>query len=129
MIASASDHPGSTGGFRGQLVLYNNMGRVVKQSNPTETTATGIPAQWADAGDDAVSGWLYTQQTYDWKGRPLVTTNPDATTKQASYGGCGCAGGEVVTLTDEGTLVSGVAKKRQQKIYSDVLGRTVKTEV
>ena len=35
----------------------------------------------------------------------------------------------MVTLTDEGTLDAGVAKRRQQKIYSDVLGRTVKTEI
>jgi hypothetical protein len=35
----------------------------------------------------------------------------------------------VVTLTDEGTIDAGVAKRRQQKIYSDVLGRTVKTEI
>jgi YD repeat-containing protein len=34
-----------------------------------------------------------------------------------------------VTLTDEGTIDAGVAKRRQQKLYSDVLGRTVKTEV
>jgi YD repeat-containing protein len=54
-----------------------------------------------------------------------------------SYGGCGCAGGAVVTQTDEGTVVdidpgpavNNVAKKRQQKIYSDSLGRTVKTEI
>ena len=35
----------------------------------------------------------------------------------------------MVTLTDEGTIDAGVAKRRQQKIYSDVLGRTVKTEI
>ena len=35
----------------------------------------------------------------------------------------------MITLTDEGTISGGVAKRRQQKIYSDVLGRTVKTEV
>jgi hypothetical protein len=71
----------------------------------------------------------YTTQTYDWKGRPRITTNPDGTTKEASYSGCGCAGGEVITLTDEGTLDAGVVKRRQQKIYSDILGRTVKTEL
>src|SRR4029434_1394783 len=59
--------------------------------------------------------------TYDWKGRPLVTTNPDTTTRQASYAGCGCAGGEVVTLTDE--------TGRRQKVYSDALGRQLKVEV
>jgi YD repeat-containing protein len=41
----------------------------------------------------------------------------------------GCAGGEVVTLTDEGTLVNGVNKRRQQTLHHDVLGRLVKTEV
>jgi YD repeat-containing protein len=131
-IASASSHPGSVGGFSGQLILYDAMGRAIKSSNPAETSASGTPTQWAVAGDDASPtglGWLYTQQTYDWKGRPLVTTNTDLTTKEASYGGCGCAGGQVVTLTDEGTIDGGVPKRRQQKIYADVLGRTVKTEV
>jgi YD repeat-containing protein len=135
-IASASDHPNSTGGFSAQLTLYDRMGRVQKQSNPTETsipvTANPInPTQFAPLGDDALpnGGWNYVQQTYDWKGRPLVTTNQDGTTKTAEYTGCGCAGGEVVTLTDEGTIDGGVPKRRQQKIYSDVLGRVVKTEV
>jgi YD repeat-containing protein len=45
----------------------------------------------------------------------------DGTYKEASYAGCGCAGGEVVTLTDE--------RERQQRVYADVLGRQVKTEV
>lgn len=129
VIASASSHPGSTGGYNGQLVLFDAMGRAIKTSNPTETSASGMPTGSAAAGDDASAGWLYTQQTYDWKGRPLVTTNQDGTTKEASYAGCGCAGGEVVTLTDEGTMDAGVFMRRQQKIYTDILGRTVKTEV
>lgn len=86
-------------------------------------------SSFAATGDD-VAGWRYTLQTYDWNGRPLVTTNPDSTTKEASYSGCGCAGGAVVTLTDEGsTIANGVPKKRQQRISADVLGRTVKTEI
>ncbi|MCM3870117.1 MAG: hypothetical protein ND895_05400 [Pyrinomonadaceae bacterium] len=132
-IASASNHPNSTGGFSGRLVLYDNLGLAIKTSNPTETNASGVPAQWEAKGDDDLNtvglGWLYTEQTYDWKGRPLVTTNPDDTTKTASYEGCGCAGGEEVTLTDEGTIEAGVPKRRQRKVYSDVLGRTVKTEM
>jgi len=128
-IATAADHPGSTGGFSGKRTIYDVMGRVFKTSNPTETNASGTPFQWTTAGDDAAAGWIYTQQTFDWKGRPLVTTNQDGTTSTASYTGCGCAGGEVVTLTDEGTIDAGVAKKRQHKTYSDVLGRTVKTEI
>lgn len=123
VTGEASLHPGSTGGYKAQLTQYDLMGRMVKQSNPAE-----IDGAWNAAGDD-VAGWLYTQQTYDWKGRPRITTNTDLTTREASYTGCGCAGGEVVTLTDEGTIDEGVAKRRQQKIYSDVLGRTVKTEV
>jgi YD repeat-containing protein len=129
VIATATDHPGSVGGFSGQKAVYDVMGRVIKTSNPAETSASGAPSQWTTAGDDASSAWIYTQQTYDWKGRPLVTTNQDGTTKTASYAGCGCAGGEVITLTDEGTIDAGVAKKRQQKIYKDVLGRMVKAEI
>src|SRR5260221_5586506 len=91
------------------------MGRVFKQSNRTEIYGNGVPA-----GDDA-AGWIFTQQTYDWKGRPLFTTNTDGTQKYASYTACGCAGSEVATLTDE--------VGRQQKIYSDVLGRQWKTEI
>ena len=128
VIGVANQHPGSTGGFSGKRTVYDVMGRVIKTSNPTETTASGTPFQWNTAGDDAAAGWLYTDQTYDWKGRPLRTTHPNTTYKEASYSGCGCAGGEVVTLTDEGTIDGGVEKRRQRKIYYDVLGRTVKTE-
>src|ERR1051326_1022443 len=129
IITTATDNPGSVGLFSGQRIVYDVMGRVIKTSNPTETSASGAPLQWTATGDDAAAGWVYTQQTYDWKGRPLVTTNQDGTTKTASYAGCGCAGGEVVTLTDEGTIDAGVAKRRQQRIYSDVLGRKIKTEI
>jgi len=123
VIGVSSNHPGSAGGYRAVSTTYDQMGRAWKVSNPTE-----VLDSWTPSGDDA-AGYYYTQQTYDWKGRPLITTNPDGTTKEASYSGCGCAGGAVVTLTDEGTIDAGVAKRRQQKIYSDVLGRTVKTEL
>ena len=111
VIAKASNHPGSTGGFSAQLVHYDTMGRSIKQSNPTETSISISGVQsFLTIGKRLATmlthgGWVYTQQTYDWKGRPLVTTNTDGTTKEASYSGCGCAGGEVVTLTDEGTSV------------------------
>jgi YD repeat-containing protein len=127
VIATAADH--NTNTFSGQKVVYDVMGRVIKTSNPTETSASGLPSQWDTTGDDEDTGWIYTEQTYDWKGRSLVTTNQDGTTKTASYSGCGCAGGEVLTLTDAGTIDAGVAKRRQQRIYSDVLGRTVKIEI
>jgi YD repeat-containing protein len=110
------------GGYAMVSTIYDQMGRTVRVSNPIE-----INSSWIPSGDDA-AGVYYTQQTYDWKGRPLVITNTDGTTKEASYSGCGCAGGAVVTLTDEGTVNAGVPKRRQQRIYSDALGRTVKTE-
>ena len=135
VIATAIDHNANT--FSGQKMVYDIMGRVIKTSNPTETTAGGPPSQWATTGDDAGTGWIYTEQTYDWKGRPLVTTNPsltsnpaETTTRQISYSGCGCAGGEVATITEEGASdASGALLKRQKKVYADVLGRTVKTEI
>jgi len=84
---------------------------------------------WTPGVHDSGGGWYYTYQSYDWKGRPLVTTNTDGTQKSASYSACGCAGNEVTTLTDEGTLVNGELKRRTQKLYADPLGRTAKTEV
>ena len=122
-IGAATNHPGSSGGYRLVSKIYDQMGRASKVSNPTE-----VDNSWVPKGDDD-AGIYYTQQSYDWNGRPLLTTNPDGTTKEASYAGCGCAGGAVVTLTDEGTIDAGVTKRRQQKTYSDVFGREVKTEV
>jgi YD repeat-containing protein len=112
---SATNHPGSQGGYTAQWTQYDLMGRVKQQSNPTE-----ILWDWNPYGDDG-AGWVFTQQTYDWKGRPLETTNQDGHLKYASYSACGCAGSEVATLTDE--------VGRQQKVYSDALGRQWKTEV
>ncbi|MCU1265081.1 MAG: hypothetical protein JWM21_1399 [Acidobacteria bacterium] len=125
-VGSATNNPASTGGYKAKLTIYDSMGRVAKESNPTE-----INGGWVPAGDDS-AGWLYTQNTYDWKGRPLVTTNPDNTSNTATYDSCGCAGSDVVTVTDEGTLVDpihNITKKSQQKIYHDVLGRPWKQEL
>jgi YD repeat-containing protein len=113
--ATASSFPGSTGGYRGQLIVYDVMGRAVQQSNPTEITSA-----WVPVGDDAAAGWLYSSQSYDWKGRTRVSTNTDQTTRETTYGGCGCAGGEVMTIRDE--------MNRRQRMTYDVLGRLVKAE-
>jgi YD repeat-containing protein len=104
-------------------VHYDIMGRADQTSNPTEISGGFIPY-----GDDYTAGWQYTEQTYDWKGRPLVTTHPDSTTRTASYAGCGCAGGDVTTLQDEGTMISSTLTRRKQVITNDVLGRMVKAE-
>lgn len=119
--ATASDHPGSTGGFSGAYVVYDKLGQAVAHSNPTE-----IDAYWNPVGDDVLNtsqntgGWRVTTQTYDWKGRPLQTTNTDGTTRVLDYGGCGCAGGEVTTSQDE--------HGRQSRYTKDVLGRLAKVE-
>jgi YD repeat-containing protein len=112
--ATGGSHLGSAGGYGGQFIKYDVMGRAVEQTNPAEITAG-----WLPAGDDA-AGWVWNKQAYDWKGRPTVTTNVDGTTREASYGGCGCAGGEVVTLRDE--------IGRRRRLTADVLGRGVKSE-
>src|SRR5258705_11746037 len=109
IFGAASDHPASAGGYVMAYQNYDVMGRVVQQSNPTE-----VNNSWVPTGDDA-SGIYSTQQTYDWKGRPLLTTQPDGNTIQAVYGGCGCAGGEVTTLRDQ--------QGRRRKFTKDVLGR------
>lgn len=116
VFESASYHPGSSGGYKAISYVYDAMGRLAKQSNPTE-----INGSWVPYGDDA-AGWVYTQQTYDWKGRVLETRHlTDGSVTYANYEGCGCAGSEVVTLTDE--------VGRQQKFFTDALGRHLKTEV
>jgi YD repeat-containing protein len=124
-LAVASDHPGSVGGYKAQRFEYDNMGRQVKQTNPTEITVT--EDTWEPAGNDSV--WVWSSQDYDWQSRPKDFTNQDGTTKSISYEGCGCSGGDVVTLTDEGNLVNGTLRRRKQKLYHDVLGRMVKSEI
>ncbi|MDQ3803050.1 MAG: hypothetical protein M3416_04255 [Acidobacteriota bacterium] len=111
--ARAADHPGSVGGYTGQFLLYDTMGRLIKSSNPTE-----MDAAWVPKGDDAA--WVYTLQAYDWQGRPTQTTNTDGTTRVLTYGGCGCAGGEVTTAQDE--------HGRGRRLTKDTLGRLAKVE-
>ena len=94
---------------------YDVMGRPSTRSNPTEMNAL-----WTPAGDDAATGWIWTNQSYEWKGRPLITTNADGTTRENSYGGCGCAGGEQTTVRDE--------RGRRKRYTKDVLGRLIKVE-
>jgi YD repeat-containing protein len=112
--ATGADLPGSLGGYRGEFIDYDVMGRVANRTNPAEMSSAWIPA-----GDD-VSGWLLTHFSYDWKGRVARTTNTDSTFTETSYDGCGCAGGETMTRTDE--------IGRRQRVTNDVLGRPLKVE-
>lgn len=111
--ASASDHPGSAGGYAAQYTVYDVMGRASQQAKPTE-----INGSWVPTGDDPA--WVVTTQTYDYKGRPVQTSNPDGSTVVFDYGGCGCAGGDVTTMHDE--------HGRQKRYTKDALGRLVTTE-
>lgn len=133
--ATAQEHPGGTGGYAGQYIFYDVLGQAIKQSNQTE-----MNSEWLPVNPDAVEGgtgwgaWRWTLQSYDWKGRPLVTTNVDGTTKEITYNGCGCAGGEVITISDEGTLQKEGALqnnivRRRRRITHDILGRVHKSEV
>jgi RHS repeat-associated protein len=112
VFASFGTNPNSNGLYRLQYTWRDSMGRVIQQSNPFEANSS-----WEVAGGDAIS---YTNQTYDWKGRPLRTIHPDTFYTELSYTGCGCAGGEVVTTADE--------VGRRKRTTNDVLGRMIKTE-
>lgn len=119
--ATVEDHPGSTGGLRSVYHVYDNMGRLAQQSNPTE-----IDLGWAPTGDDTTYVWK--QQAYDWNSRPTITTNTDGTQKILEYSSCGCAGGAEVTIKDEGQTVNGVLQRRKKKITHDVFGRAFKEQ-
>jgi YD repeat-containing protein len=113
-------HPNSMGGYSATQTRYDALGRVVEQSNPTEIDASGYPV-----GDDA-AGYRWTKQAYDWNGRPTLTVFPTVAgqtlgnTKELSYGGCGCAGGEVTTFRDE--------RGRRRVLSKDIFGRLKKVE-
>jgi YD repeat-containing protein len=127
--ATASELPGSTGGWSGQLFLYDNMGRKWKSSTASETSASGAAGTWTTVGDDATTGWLYTSSTFDWKGRILVVTNTDGTTKEFLYDGCGCAGGEIIISRDEvGRRFKGIYDSTGRFSKAIVLNQQPKTE-
>jgi YD repeat-containing protein len=125
---------GTTATWAGTETEYDILGRVSRQSVPTE-----VDSAWAAAGDDAARGFLWTYQKYDWKGRVVRRINTDGIDQTTlndsdvliSYDGCGCAGGQVTTI--QGELVprtDGVTgnARRTQKIYEDILGRVFKKE-
>jgi RHS repeat-associated protein len=112
--ATARSHPGSSGGYSAQYTYYDVMNRVVQQSNPTE-----INPYFQATGDDA-TGWQWTLQQYDWKGRPTIATLPGGATIENSYDGCGCAGGAVTTTRDE--------RGRRKRMTADALGRLKQVE-
>jgi hypothetical protein len=130
---------GTTATWAATIVEYDILGRVKRQSVPTE-----VDSSWAAAGDDASRGFLWTYQKFDWKGRVVRRINTDGVDQTTlndsdviiSYDGCGCAGGQVTTIQGENIVETdwngnnaNTLGRRKQKIYEDILGRTVKTEV
>ena len=67
-----------------------------------------------------MNGKLFQRRRAARPDRPRITTNQDGSTRELTYTGCGCAGGDVVTLRDE--------RGRRRRLTNDVLGRLVKVE-
>lgn len=131
---SRKAHPSIAHAYTGQKTEYDILGRVKRTTPPTE-----IDSNWESTGEDDRGDniWLWSTNEYDWKGRvtriiPFDSNGNDGKDQLFSYDGCGCAGGEEVTIESE--LVPRddqptVLARKKQKIYSDVLGRNFKTEM
>jgi YD repeat-containing protein len=131
-----TENPDAANTYIGKLVEYDILGQVKRETVPTR-----IDSSWNPTGDDvrydnqSQITFLWMQKEYDWKGRVTKEINTDGSDKLYSYEGCGCAGGEVVTIKGEVTTAADVSgtqqttKRRTQKIYADILGRTKKTEI
>ena len=136
VYAKRMPHPGSSGGWAATLIEYDILGRAKKQSVPTEISLSG--STWTPTGDD--SAWKWNETQYDWMGRPTRAIPSDSNGTDGKdtlyeYAGCGCAGGLVTTVKGPVTTAIDVAgnsqttKRRVQKSYTDILGRTFKTEL
>jgi hypothetical protein len=124
---------GTTVTWAGTITEFDILGRVKRQSVPTE-----VNSSWAATGDDATRGFLWTYQKYDWMNRVVRKINTDGVDQTTlndsdiliSYDGCGCAGGVVTTIESElvpRTDTSGNAR-RKQKVYEDIQGRSFESE-
>ena len=123
----ANDHPNGlnysgnpNNRYSYQKTMYDAVGRTLQASN-----VTTVNSSYVAADEDAALGMQYTSTTYDVFDRPLVVTRPDNTVSvpskvQFDYTGCGCAGGQTTTVTDER------GKKRRQ-LY-DFLGRLAEAQ-
>ncbi|MGH9949784.1 MAG: hypothetical protein ACRD6X_21660, partial [Pyrinomonadaceae bacterium] len=124
---------GSTATWAGTITEYDILGRVKRQSVPTE-----VNSSWEATGDDATRGFIWNSQEYDWKGRttrtiPSDSTGSDGKDTLITYEGCGCAGGQVVAV--QGPVIKqsyGIGQtettlgRRKQRVESDILGRQTK---
>ncbi len=128
ILRTRTEHPGSTGGWSAVKTTYDILGRVATQSVPTE-----VDNSWDPDGED--STWVFSSRAYDWMGRvirtiPAGSDGMDEKDTLIAYAGCGCAGGQTITVQGPEmprTDTSGDAR-RKQKVYHDILGRAYKTE-
>jgi RHS repeat-associated protein len=111
VMFSGGDHPdGVAGKYSGRKFGYDAVGRTIKSTHLTEVD-TGLNP----AGDDAATGYLWTNIQYDALDRQDYMTHPDNNTVDYAYNGCGCAGNSTVTVTDE--------RGKKRKMVYDFLGR------
>ena len=137
LLKTRSANPNSTGGYTAKKVEYDILGRAYRETVPTEIDGSWEP----DGDDDRGSGvWLWNTREFDWKGRvtrtiPSDSNGSDGKDTLIGYAGCGCAGGMITTIQGPVTTAKDVGgtlqttKRRVQKVYADILGRTAKTEV
>ena len=78
-LGVASNHPGSTGGYKSQIYNYDLMGRVKKFSNPAEITNAGVPT-----GDDAAVGSTRNRLTIGKHARSSPRIQTQAPIKQTT---------------------------------------------
>lgn len=134
-VGALRENPGEGTGYVASRSEYNAVNRVVRQYRPAEVSvdANNLPnaLAWAPAGEDAAPhGWPYTTTEYDWKGRPKRIVNLEGKDSLFEYGGCGCAGGEVVTKQGEEVPAPSLTgqKRRTQRVEHDILGRPSKSQ-
>ena len=130
------ENPGEGTGYVASRTEYDPFNRVAKQYKPAEVSVDANNLSdaraWVPAGEDAApEGWPHSTTYFDWKGRPKRIVGVEEKDRLFEYGGCGCAGGEVVTAKGEevpAPVASGVGR-RAQRVRHDILGRPWMTEV
>ena len=108
-------HPDAdTSKFGGQKFVIDTVGRTAQVSNKI-----AMNGSWVAIDDDDINnggwGWAYTVSQFDYNDRTTQRTNPDTSYMTLGYTGCGCAGSQSVTVTDE-------RGKKSKQVY-DFLGR------
>lgn len=110
VIRAGTGTGGAPNSYDMTATIYDDWGRVVKQSNPYLGDTDGDP--------QAGVNQYWTVNTYDELSRIIKVTSPDNQFIQMTYGGATETGGATVIVTDR------VGRKRKSEV--DGLGRLVK---